>query len=231
MNILLALGTLVSAFGAVLISYRFFGKTGVFVWIGVATVLANIQAVKTVEILGLTATLGNVLYGSIFLATDVLSEYYGDKEAKKSVYLGLLVAAFSALFMKLSLWFTPAASDISGDAFRLIFNPATRIIAASFVAYACSQLLDIFLFRKIKDAKPGDKYLWLRNNGATFIAQLFDTLIFVSVAFIGVYETPALLEIYATTYIFKIIVALLDTPFIYLSKKIRPKVENRGEKI
>ena len=61
---------------------------GLFVWIGFATVAANLQVVKTVELFGLTATLGNILYGSVFFATDVLNEKYGQNEARKAVWIG-----------------------------------------------------------------------------------------------------------------------------------------------
>ncbi|PWW30270.1 putative integral membrane protein (TIGR00697 family) [Cytobacillus oceanisediminis] len=69
----------------VLAMYRLFGKTGLFVWIGFSTVMANLQVVKTVEMFGLTATLGNAMYGTAFLVTDILNEKYGKDEAKKAV--------------------------------------------------------------------------------------------------------------------------------------------------
>lgn len=222
MNIVLGLGLLLVSFIGVLLFYRWFGKSGVFAWIAIATILANIQVVKTVEIFGLTATLGNVLYGSIFLATDVLNEHYGEKVANKSVLLGFLSAIVMLASMQLAIAFIPASSDIATGALKTIFDPAIRIVTGSLVAYLVSQFLDVRLFQVIKKKYPSDKYLWLRNNGATLISQLLDTAIFVSIAFIGVYPMSIVLQIYLTTYVFKAIIALLDTPFIYLSKKIKP---------
>lgn len=87
----------------VLLFYKGFGKTGLFVWIGFATVCANLQVVKTVELFGLTATLGNIMYGTVFFATDVLNEKYGPREARKAVWLGFstllaLTCAMQGLF-------------------------------------------------------------------------------------------------------------------------------------
>ena len=225
MNIVWGLLLVLMSFITLLLAYRFFGKAGIFAWIALATVLSNIQVVKNIEILGVTATLGNVLYGSVFLATDLLSEYYSDRDARDSVYLGLGSSVIMIIAMQLAIVFIPAESDIATPAFQAIFNPAVRIVAGSLVAYFVSQLLDIYLFRKIKEKFPGDKFLWLRNNGATCASQLIDTAIFISISFIGVYPTEVLIQIYLTSYIFKVIVALLDTPFIYLSKKIKPRVE------
>ncbi len=75
-------------FVLLLIMYRLFGRLGLFVWVGMATVLANIQVTKTIELFGLTATMGNIIYGTIFLASDILNENYGKKIARKAVGLG-----------------------------------------------------------------------------------------------------------------------------------------------
>ena len=65
-----------------LTSYKFFGRTGIIIWIVLATILANIQVLTVVDLFGVEASLGNILYGTIFLGTDVLNEIYGKKEAK-----------------------------------------------------------------------------------------------------------------------------------------------------
>lgn len=82
-NELLWISFAIINFIIVLFFFKRFGKTGLFVWIGFATAAANIEVVKTVELFGLTATLGNILYGSVFFATDVINERYGKEEAKK----------------------------------------------------------------------------------------------------------------------------------------------------
>ena len=74
-------------FGLVLLMYRMFGKTGLFVWIGFSTVLCNLQVIKSIEIFGMSATLGNTMYASAFLVTDIINERYGQKDAKKAVWM------------------------------------------------------------------------------------------------------------------------------------------------
>jgi queuosine precursor transporter len=125
--------------------------------------------------------------------------------------------------MNLALFFIPLNDDFAllvNDSFRLIFGFSTRIVLGSLVAYFVSQSVDIRLYGWIRDMFPHDNMLWLRNNGSTLISQAIDTSIFVLIAFIG---TPYnLIQIMFTTYILKAIIAILDTPFVYLAKKITP---------
>lgn len=202
--------------------YKLFGKTGVFVWIAMGTILANIQVMKTVTLFGIEATLGNIMYGTIFLATDALSEKYGKKSAQKAVYLGFFTLAVSIVIMQLALMFNPNQYDTAQPHLDAIFGFYLRVAGASLVAYLISQTLDVYIFHKIKDKLPDTKWLWVRNNVATIISQIFDTAIFVSIAFIGVMDSDIIWQIFISTFIIKMMVALLDTPFVYLVKKITP---------
>lgn len=222
MNILLGLALIFFSFTALLAAYRFFGKAGLFAWVGLASALANIQVEKTVDIFGITATLGNTLYGSIFLATDMLNEYWGQTAAKRSVWLGFGAIAVMIATMTLAICFVPAESDTASEHLAAIFKPSLRIAAASIAAYLASQFLDVRLFQSIKQKLPADKYLWVRNNVSTCVSQTLDTAIFVTAAFAGTYDGKVLLEIYVTTYLFKAAVAVMDTPFMYFSKRIKP---------
>ena len=82
-NELIGIGTFFITFILMLVLYRFFGKTGLFVWVAIGTIIANIQVIKTVELFSVSATLGNVMFASIYLATDILNDIYGRKQAKK----------------------------------------------------------------------------------------------------------------------------------------------------
>ncbi len=219
MNEILFIFSMFFFLGAVMVSYKFFGKTALFVFIIFATILANIEVTKSVNIFGLSTTLGNSMYAIIFLCTDILSEKYGKKEAKKSVYLGLMVTILWLVGTQVSILFRPNDSDFVHDSLAVIFGLVPRISIASLAAYGVSQSIDVFLYHKIWDKT--DK-LWLRNNGSTCISQLIDTLIFVSIAFIGQFEFSVLISIFLTTYLFKVLVAFADTPFMYLAKKIKP---------
>jgi uncharacterized integral membrane protein (TIGR00697 family) len=202
--------------------YKLFGKTGLFVWIAVASIIANIQVNKSIELIGLTATLGNSVYGSIFLATDILNEKYGAKEANRSVVFGFSSSIVMLVTMSLSLLFIPSVNDYAQDSLITLFNPAIRIVLGSLLAYLVAQFLDIKLFNVIKRKLPSNKYMWVRNNVSTILSQGVDTLIFVTIAFLFVYEASILLQIYASTFILKVIIALIDTPFLYIAKKIKP---------
>ncbi|MBU1145450.1 MAG: queuosine precursor transporter [Firmicutes bacterium] len=202
--------------------YKLFGKTGIFVWVGIATLLANIQVTKNISLFGINATLGNIMYGTIFLATDALNEIFDKKAAKKAVYLGFYVLLSSLIVMQLALTFIPNENDISQTALETIFGFLPRIALGSLIAFFISQQLDVNLFQKIKHKWPSDKWLWVRNNGSTFISQFVDSIIFVPIAFLGVYDLTVVIEIFISTYVIKLVVAFLDTPFLYLMKKIKP---------
>lgn len=202
----------------VLAIYRFFGKSGLFVWIGFSTVAANLQVVKTVELFGLTATLGNIMYGTTFLVTDILNEKYGKDEAKKGVWLGFFTLLAMTIIMQFVLLFKPHELDIAQGSLETIFGLLPRIAIGSLAAFIISQYMDVLIYAKLKSMFSKDSQLWIRNNGSTMISQLLDTLIFTTVAFIGVYPFEVWIEIFLTTYFIKWLVAVMDTPFMYIAK-------------
>ncbi|MCP3030744.1 queuosine precursor transporter [Halobacillus sp. A1] len=201
--------------------YKLFGKPGLFVWIGMATVVANIQVVKTIELFGLTATLGNIVYGTAFLATDILNEKYGKNDAKKAVWMGFSTLIAMTIMMQMAMLFTPASSDIAQPALESLFGVTVQIAAGSLLAYIVSQYFDVWLYSKLKNVFTSDKTLWVRNNGSTMISQLLDSAIFCGIAFYGLYPFDIWLEIFLTTYIIKFIVAFMDTPFLYAAKTFK----------
>lgn len=201
--------------------FRFFGRQGLFVLVVASLIVANIQVTKTVVLFGLTATLGNALYGSVFFATDILSEVYGKREARRCVWLGFLAVGLVLLWMGFGLKFVPAPSDIHHDALVQVFGALPRIVAGSLVAYLVSQHHDVWAFHFWRNL-TGGRHLWLRNCASTMVSQAFDTLLFCFIALWGLYPVEIWLEILLTTYILKWVVALIDTPFIYLAARLRP---------
>ncbi len=204
-------------FGLLLVLYRLFGRTGIFAWIPAATILANIQVMKTVELFGMTATLGNVAYASIFLATDILSENYSREDARTAVWLGLVSSIAATVIMYLAVMFVPSAHDYAHESLKSLFTVMPRVAFASLVAYIVSQMNDIYIYHFMKKSRPGMKYLWMRNNFSTLLSQLLDSLIFSFVAFWGTFPTRDFIFIVLTTYLFKALAALIDTPCIYLA--------------
>ena len=204
-----------------LTSYKFFGRTGIIIWIVLATILANIQVLTVVDLFGVEASLGNILYGTIFLGTDVLNEIYGKKEAKKAVFIGFSVMFVTVIIMQIAIQFTPYSEDWAMPLLKDIFGFLPIVFLASMTAFIISQLVDVYVFSKIKDKLPDNKYLWVRNNGSTLLSQLVDTIIFVPIAFYYK-DFNSMLILILSTYFIKLIVAVLDTPFIYLAKRIKP---------
>lgn len=212
-------------FIGVITAYKLFNKTGIYAWIALATVIANTEVVKCVDIFGLPLTLGNVTYGSIFLATDILNEKYGRKKAQKGVFLGFFSLMIFTVFTQIDLLYIPSINDFAHDAMKVLFALTPRICVGSMIAYLVSNTMDVFLYKKIRDMFPSDKFLWMRNNGATMTSQLADTFLFTFIAFYGVFPLHTVLELCVTTYLLKIMIALCDTPFLYLAKYMDKKSE------
>ncbi len=225
-NSLLWVGFILLNLGLVTLIYRFFGKTGLYVVIVASVIVANIQVVKTVEIFGLVATLGNVIYGSIFFATDILTEVYGKQAARRGVWLGFIGMALATLWMQIGLKFIPHASDFAQGSLLTIFSLMPRIAAGSITAYLVSQHHDIWAFLFWKNKTKG-RFLWLRNNASTMVSQAIDSIVFCSIALWGVFDTATWREILLSTYLLKLVVAAIDTPFLYLAKKLSPMVLKR----
>jgi queuosine precursor transporter len=220
-NEILWFGLLFSSFFMVILSYKLFGKTGLFIWTAMAVILANIQVMKTIQIFGLVTALGNVIYSSLFLVTDILNENHSQKDAQQAVWIGFFVLIATTLIMQVTLLFIPDVTDQLGGSIERIFSFLPRIALASLIAYLISQNHDVWFFSKLKVQYKG-KYLWLRNNLSTTVSQVLDNAIFTFLAFTGVdgFTGKIILEIFLTSLLLKVIVAIFDTPFIYLAKKI-----------
>ncbi|MCF7945348.1 MAG: queuosine precursor transporter [Spirochaetia bacterium] len=218
-NELLWLLLLLFNFLSIIVCYRIWGKSGLYVWIPIATIAANIQVTKTIELFGIEATLGNIVYATSFLATDILNENYDKKSASKAVGIGFFSLIVFTISMNLALLFIPSSSDFVHESMSNIFSILPRIVAASLIAYAVSQLHDVWSYDMWKRRKPSKRYIWLRNNASTLVSQLLDSIIFTTIAFWGVFSGNVLLEITITTYVLKVIVAAADTPFIYIAQK------------
>ncbi len=231
-NELLLMGSVIFIFGATLSAYKFFGKTGLYCVSAIATVLANIEVAILINAFGMEQTLGNVLFASTFLVTDILSECEGKKEANKAVWLGVFSSLFFLLLSQSWQIFVPSENDFIHDSIKTVFSNTPRMIIASLVVYAISQLFDVWLYHKwwaFTEKKFGDKrrFLWLRNNGSTLISQILNTALFTLFAFWGTYDAKTLVSIFLSSYVIYIFTSLLDTPCVYLARKIH---ENKLKK-
>lgn len=212
--------TLVLDLSGTVILYRLFGKVGLQVAIAAAIILANLQGPKLTSIFGFETTIGVIFYSSIFLATDILSENYGRAEANKAVRMGFVVSVIVLLMLSLSMLYQPTDRAFAVDvhnAFDTILNFAPRFVLGSLFAYLVSQSFDVWAFHQIRKF-TGDKWLWLRNNLSTMSSQILDTAIFSLVVWWGTVDLKTALQLGAVKFMFKMIIALIDTSFLYWAR-------------
>lgn len=227
-NELLLLGSVILIYGSVLFAYRFFGKTGMYVMTVAATVFANIEVLILIDGFGMRQTLGNVMFASTYLVTDILSENEGKKASARAVWIGVFVSALMLIFTQYWMLYIPAETDWVMGHIQAIFSTTPRMMLASFIGYVISQRFDVWLYHRCWEfttQKTGSstRFLWLRNNGATLISQAINTVVFTLVAFAGWYETESLISVMLSSYIVYIFTSLLDTPAVYIARKMKNK--------
>ncbi len=237
MNILLFLLLMLTNFVLITITYKLFGKKGLIAYISVSLIAANIQVNKVVEYdfgkFSMYASLGNAMFGGVFLATDLLSEKYGQKDARKAVHISVVANLSFVAVMFISSLFIGIEGEFNeeiSNSIDLFYGPSgtlVKMLIISNVVYLSSQTLDIFIFDKVKKKRPDTKWLFVRNNISTSISQLVDTILFVTLAtlFTDVFTWDAYVDLVLTTYFIKLLVAFVDTPFIYLLTNIEPLEE------
>lgn len=230
MNELLLIGSVVFIFGMVLLAYRLFGATGLYCVSALAMVLANIEVLILVDAFGMEQTLGNVLFAATFLVTDILSECEGKKAANRAVWVGLFASVFFLLLSQSWMLYTPSPNDWASSSIAAVFSNTPRMMAASLVVYVVSQLLDVWLYHAwwgLTERRCGDRsrFLWLRNNGSTLISQLVNTALFTLLAFWGTYDAATLGSIFLSSYVIYIVTSLLDTPAVYLARRMKARAD------
>lgn len=217
MNGILLIAEILITFSLVVILHKTYGKTGLTVWVAVATVLANIMTAKTVNICGIETTLGTVLFASTFLCTDILTEMYSEKYAKQAVKLGVLSVCSFIVASQLALAYTPSAIDYADESMRNLFSLNLRISISSVVMYYIANYFDIVFYGKLKE-RMGESKMWLRNNVATILCNGLENFFFIGFAFAGIYSIADIFIIAGSTTLVEILVAICDTPFLYIAK-------------
>jgi len=158
---------------------------------------------------------GILPYPLTFLVTDLISELYGQKKANLVVFSGFVASMFVLLFLWLGGQFNAIPSSIvNDDIYNSVFQNAWRIIAASMIAYLFAQFIDVRIFHFWKRLTNG-KHLWLRNNGSTIASQLVDTTLVIMILFVGVWESNQIISAIIDGWLFKMLMAAIDTPIIY----------------
>lgn len=235
---LLSAALVLLCFSTILAMLRLFGAAGLYAYIAVGVIGANVQVLKSVQF-ALSAepvALGTILFASTYLATDVLAEHYGPAEAKRAVLLGFAAYLFWTVLMILTLGFTPLTPEQAGEglawtlpvqgALATLFLPSTAIFAASVVAYLISQFSDIAIYQFVRRLTR-ERALWLRNNASTMISALIDNTTFSVLAWVvfapePMAWRPLVFTYILGTYLLRVFLSVFDTPFIYLSRYALP---------
>lgn len=177
--------------------------------------IANVLSAKIVSFWGMVIPAAIVAYPLTFLMTDLIGEIWGKEQANKAVKLGFICQIASLVMIGLAILLPVAPFADNQAEFKSIMGQSFRVVAASLVAYYCSQSWDVWIFHKIRDIST--KHKWIRNNVSTMTSQMIDTAIFITIAFIGV--VPNIWTMIISQYVIKVVYAALDTiPFYLLTK-------------
>ena len=163
-----------------------------------------------------------LLYAVTFLMTDLMNELYGRKEAQTLVKVGFIASVFAAIMIYLTqlLPAAPFAMEVQ-EAYEILLGTNMRFVFASMIAYYLSQTWDVWFFSKLKDRTNG-RHKWLRNNASTMTSQLLDTIIFITIAFIGTPGVELGIMVFSQ-YVLKLLIAAVDTPIFYLlTRNMKP---------
>lgn len=178
-------------------------------------VLSTTTATKLLDV-GFVVPAGVIVYSASFLITDLLSEVYGKEKAKAAVWSGFLLMLLFFAYSRITIAWPPSTGWEGQDSYEAVLGLSGRLAIAGAVAFLVSQLIDVTLFHHLK-IRHGEGRLWLRNNLSTGLSQLVDTILFISIAFYGLFPVG---ELILGQYLVKLLIALLDTPFVYLGKRI-----------
>ena len=182
--------------------------------------VADIVAGKYFQVGPLEMSVGTVTFPIAFLLTDIVNEYYGRRGARLMTGVGMmmLLVAFALIYMSRSLPVS-GGSPIEQPAFDAVFGMSLRLFVASLVAYLISQIVDIHAFHFVK-ALTQSQHLWLRAIGSTALSQIVDTFVVTFGSLAGLRSTSEILVIFGTSYVYKIAVAILLTPLVYVAHDV-----------
>ena len=221
MNELLFIASIIGVFTGVVLINRLFGKAGLFAWVAFAPIMANILTAKQVTIFGLDVTMGTILFASIFLASDILNENHGKKEATKAAWIAFASVCGYIIIANISLLYIPNAYDYSHESMANLFGTSMRISIVSALMFLLANLADVAIYNLIRKKK--EKALWLRNNVSTITSNCIENFLFITLAFYGQMPFADLMMIAFGTTVLEVITSVCDTPFLYFATRGKRK--------
>lgn len=181
----------------------------------------NLLGSKIIDFLGVSVSVGIFMVPITFLITDIVTEVYGRKVVKEFIIGGILALSMIFLFTGIFVLVEPHERYAFNSDYKNVFGNSMRMIIASIVAFALAQFHDMYAFEFWKKKTKG-KALWMRNNLSTIVSQLIDTFVYMMIAFYMAspkFTFLFIIQLMIPYYIFKIIFAIIDTPFVYLGVK------------
>ena len=227
MNILIGAISLIITFFSVVLTEKFFKRDGLFVWVSISSIIANILVCKTAEFGSFSTSLGNVMFASNFLATDILCEKYSKEDGKKAIIMAAFSIIVFIIMMQIGLLYKPSSQDLSQEAMKTLFTINLRVSISSLVMFVVSNLMDIYIYNKLKEKNEGK--MWLRNNVSTIVCNSLENYFFTFFAFVGIFNIGLLFQMATVASVLEIIIAICDTPFLYLAKGDGPKLAHEGK--
>jgi uncharacterized integral membrane protein (TIGR00697 family) len=177
-------------------------------------ITANITAVKLISIFGLVLPAAIIIFPISYIFGDVLTEVYGYRQARRVIWLGF----FCNLIAVVAIWLgqvLPPASFWEGQAsYERILGYTPRILLASFLAYLAGEFANSYVLAKMKIATKG-RWLWTRTVGSTLVGEGLDSLVFMTIAFVGTIPIMALGMAIVTQWLAKVVYEAVATPLTY----------------
>ncbi len=174
-NELLLILSMIVTYTIVLGLFRLFRNQGLYLWTIVATISANIEVLILINAFGIEMTLGNILFASTFLVTDILSELYGKKAAQTAMWMGIATSVIFILISQSWMLYLPNENNFASPAIRTVFSNTPRLMLVGIAVYVAVQFFDVWAYHRwweFTSRKFGDRkrFLWLRNNGSTLVS-------------------------------------------------------------
>jgi uncharacterized integral membrane protein (TIGR00697 family) len=192
-------------------------------------IVAELIGGKLIYVGSAVMSIGILPWPVVFITTDLINEYFGEKGVKKlsMITAALIAYCFVLLYVALKIPAVQGENLITDNQFTAVFGQSMWIIVGSITAFLVSQLIDVTIFHFVKN-RTGNKMIWLRSTGSTVISQLFDSFIVLGIAFwmTGKMTTDVFIVSAFTGYFVKLIIAILLTPLIYLGHYLIEKYIN-----
>jgi len=195
-------------------------------------IVAELTGGKLIDVFGVPMSIGILPWPIVFVTTDLINEYFGEKGVKRLslITAGLIAYTFFVLHFAIQIPST-GISSVTSEQFKSVFGQSQLIIVGSIAAFLVSQLIDVTIFHFVKK-RTGNKMIWLRSTGSTVISQFFDSFIVLGIAFYlpGIMDFKTYIISGFTGYSVKLVIAILMTPMIYLGHYLIQKYISKDGK-